>query len=412
MTDDQRKKLQGILVKLGEVDTEISKILPEFSESVKRYFVEKPSKDDKDRFDAISAKFLELDSKMKLLLNEADVIIEQDPEFQFALEEQQPRTVREFRVLRQQLTAKNVEGSVQIESLLPEALNNIMAWVPGGWLEKASQNQDYRLSKDFLTSPLSIVGGIRVKSENCSNHKFAQAILNAKDFLKSQPNHDFFSGSRLIPEIYALGRALPVITQSGKGNVKKHIRKLFNGPSTEVESAIYEMVVAASCIRRGRDIQFIDLSGPGKKPDLRVLDLAGIPTVIECKMRRPLTNYQLQEEKRVQELFDSVTKECLGNGIWGVYDIIFTVELEKVNIVKFAEALRRQPLAAGQVAYDWGTVKLRLLPRNIRMKPIRIYTPIFLQQVFGWNSDLPDFDGIICRVDAVNDFVVDSVQRP
>ena len=37
---------------------------------------------------------------------------------------------------------------------------------------------------------------------------------------------------------------------------------------------------------------------------------------------------------------------------------------------------------------------------------------MFLKRVFDWNSDLPDFDGIMCRVDAVNNFVIESVRRP
>jgi len=110
--------------------------------------------------------------------------------------------------------------------------------------------------------------------------------------LESRPDYDFFSGSRFVPEICALGRALPTIMRSGKGNVAERVRKLYRGPSTEVESSIYELVVAASCIEKGREIEFLDTSGPGKKPDLRVLDLIGIPTVIECKMSffAPLTD--------------------------------------------------------------------------------------------------------------------------
>jgi len=200
--------------------------------------------------------------------------------------------------------------------------------------------------------------------------------------------------------------------RSGKGNVTERIRKLYRGPSTEVESCIYELVVAASCMEGGRDIQFLDTSGSGEKPDFRVLDLIGIPTVIECKMRRPLTDYQIAEERRIQELFTSAANECLSKSIFGVFDVDFTVELDKVDTVKFAEALRRQPLATGQVTYDWGTVKLQELPFETGFKAMGLYTPACLKQVFDWNSDLPDFDGIMCRVDAVDNFVIGSVRRP
>jgi len=412
MLEKPRDRLKDIVKKLDCIDAEIKGLLPKFSALAKQVFVTNPSDSDRAEFKTITMRFLELNSMMGSLLKEADEVAALDPKLQVILKQQSRRTPREFRVLRRHLTDKYVASTAHIESILPEALNNVLAHVPRTWIAKESQKQDYRLSADFLNRPLSLVGGIRTRSELCSMHRLAQAILIAKDFLDSRPDYDFFSGSRFVPEICALGRALPTIMRSGKGNVTERIRKLYRGPSAEVESSIYELVVAASCMEEGREIQFLDTSGPGKKPDLRVLNLMGIPTVIECKMRRPLTDYQIEEERRIQELFTSAANECLSKSIFGVFDIDFTVELDKVDMVKFTEALRRQPLAAGQVTYDWGTVKLQKLPSEIRFKAMGLYTPVFLKQVFDWNSDLPDFDGIMCRVDAVDNFVIESVRRP
>ena len=412
MLEKPRDRLKDIVKKLDYIDAEIEGLLPKLSALAKQVFVTNPSDSDRAEFKTITTRFLELNSTMGSLLKEADEVAALDPKLQVILKQQSRQTPREFKVLRRHLTDKYVTSTAQIESILPEALNNVLAHVPKTWVAKESKKQGYRLSADFLNSPLSLVGGIRVRSEFCSVHRLAQAILVAKDFLESRPDYDFFSGSRFVPEICALGRALPTIIRLGKGNVTEHIRKLYRGPSAEVESSIFELVVAASCMEAGKEIQFLDTSGPGKKPDLRVLNLMGIPTVIECKMRRPLTDYQLEEERRVQELFTLASLECLRKSIFGMFDVDFTVELGKVDTTNFAEALRRQPLAAGQVTYDWGTVRLQELPFEIGFKAMELYTPVFLKQVFDWNSDLPEFDGIMCRVDAVDNFVIESVRRP
>lgn len=412
MIDEPRARLKNIIEKLDYVYAEVKGLLPEFSASAKRVFGTNPTESDRADYKTIATRILELNSTMGSLLREAEKVAALDPKLQAILKRHSRARPREFRLLRRHLTDKHVAGTAQIESILPVALNNVLAHVPDKWLAKESQKQGYRLSADFLNSPLSLVGGIRVRSEFSLVHRLAQAILVTKDFLESRPDYDFFSGSRFVPEICALGRALPIITRSGKGEVAKRIQNLYRGPSEGVESSIYELVVAASCIEAGREIQFLDTSGPGKKPDFRVLDLGGIPTVIECKMRRLLTDYQLEEESCIQRLFTAACYECLRKGIFGVFDVDFTIDPSKMYVASFAESLRRQPLAAGRVTYDWGTVGLHELPFEIEFNAIGLYTPIFLKQIFDWNSDLPEFDGIICRVDAVDDFVTESVRRP
>jgi hypothetical protein len=412
MMDEPRNRLKGIVGKLDYIDAEIKGLLPRFSTLAKQVFGTNPSDSDRAEYKTVTARLLELHSTTGLLLKEAEEVAALDPKLQAILNRHSRPRRREFRLLRRHLTEKYIAGTAQIDSILPETLNNVLAHVPETWIAKESQKEGYRLSSDFLNTPLSLVGGTRIRSELCSMHRLAQGILVAKDFLESRSNYDFFSGSRFVPEICALGRALPTVLRWGKGDVAERIRELYRGPSEEVESSIYELVVAASCIEVGREIEFLDASGPEKKPDFRVLDLMGIPTVIECKMRRLLTDYQLEEERCVQKLFVSACHECLRKGIFGVFDVDFTVEPNEVDVARFAEALRRQPLAAGKVTYDWGIVRLQELPFKIEFKPMGLYTPVFLSRVFGWNSDLPEFDGIICRVDAVDDFMTESVRRP
>ena len=412
MMDEPRDRLKDIVGKLDNIDTEIKGLLPRFSASAKQVFGTNPSDSDRAEHKTITARFLELNSAMGSLLKDAEEVATLDPTLQAILQRHSRPRPREFRVLRRHLTDKHVADTAQIESLLPEAISNILEHVPEKWFAKESKKQGYRLSADFLNSPLSLVGGTHIRSEFCEAHRLAQAILVAQDFLESRSDYDFFSGSRLVPEICALGLALPTILRSGKGNVAERVKRLYRGPSEEVESSIYELVVAASCIETGREIQFLATSGSGKKPDFRVLDFGGIPTVIECKMRRLLTDYQLEEERCVQKLFTLACHECLRKSISGVFDVDFTIELDKVDVASFAEALRRQPLAAGKVTYDWGIVRLQELPYEIGFEPIGLYMPVFLKRIFGWNSDLPEFDGLICRVDAVDDFVTDSVRRP
>lgn len=411
MEDKPVDRVDEILEELALLDSRIDSLLPEFSALAKRAYAKNGARSDQVDFENLGRVLLDLNSKMGALLDEVDKLAETDARLKGVLEARKPLRRREFRVARRDLTDDLVRSTEEIESVLPEALVNVMRIVPSGWLAAEAQNGRFRLQADSLAGLQSLIGTTRVRRPSDALHSFAQAILVARDFLESRPDYDFFSGARFVPEICALGKALPVLAKSAKGKSADRIRRLHKGPSDQVESSIYELLVAAFSIERGRDIEFLDPSGVSKTPDLRVCDMR-VPTVIECKMRRPLTDYQLAEEYQIRELFTSAVNECLRKGIFGVFDVDFSVVPDTVSKTEFAESLRRQPLAPGRVKYAWGSVDLHELPSEVPLRATGLHTPAFLEDLFGWNCDLPEFDGMVFRVDDTRELIVDRVQRP
>lgn len=73
---------------------------------------------------------------------------------------------------------------------------------------------------------------------------------------------------------------------------------------------------------------------------------------------------------------------------------------------------RLAPRPERHTEYPWGSVALVPLPRRINLPPARIYSPHMLQAVFNWNSDLPEWDGLVRRAAFGGDFDIDRVLRP
>jgi len=154
--DEPRDRLKDIVGKLSYIDAEISGLLPRFSALAKQVFGTNPSASDRAEYKTITTRLLELHSTMGSLLEKAEEVAGLDPKLQAILNRHSRPRPREFRLLRRHLTEKYVASTAQIEAILPEALNNVLAHVPETWIAKESQKEGYRLSADFLNTPLSL----------------------------------------------------------------------------------------------------------------------------------------------------------------------------------------------------------------------------------------------------------------
>ena len=233
----------------------------------------------------------------------------------------------------------------------------------------------------------------------------------ANDFLEDPGNYDFHMGALYVPELTALGIALPLLDEV-KGDTKQRIADLAAGPSAGVESTIYELLVASGCVRQGREIEFIP-AGQDKSPDIRLHDFV-VPTVIECKRKQFLTEYERAEEVAVRALFDAMHLELTRYGASGTLEVTFRCEVHDIAPLEFAETVRRAAGFAPNVdlQYEWGDVRFMLLPKDGDITPCRLYSPYFLEAVFGWDYDIPAHDGIMCRVSAPETLITDAVSSP
>ena len=60
----------------------------------------------------------------------------------------------------------------------------------------------------------------------------------------------------------------------------------------------------------------------------------------------------------------------------------------------------------------WGTIKLRRLPIVHACSTTRVFSPVFLHDVFGWDHTDSGWDGLLCRIDPTASPVASSVSLP
>lgn len=104
----------------------------------------------------------------------------------------------ESRLRRTDLTVEEVPTTAYIDSFLPVALETLKGIVSREFLHQPSNNH-CRLTEIETDEPISLVRGIRVKSDFPLVHRFYQALNVAQDYLDGHPLYDHFGGAILVP---------------------------------------------------------------------------------------------------------------------------------------------------------------------------------------------------------------------
>ena len=233
----------------------------------------------------------------------------------------------------------------------------------------------------------------------------------ARDYIDNVPTYDHFAAATLVPQLARFGNLLPHLREV-RGDLNERLSRLAAGPSGSVDATMFELLVAARCTEMGRKIEFIPETSE-KSPDLRCHD--PFPLVIECKRKRVLTDYELAEERDMRSIFLALEREARAKGLYGRFELQLKVEVSHTPASEIVARLISQRLAAHPeraVDYSWGSVAYRHHDRRISLPGVtRLYSPNMLAAAFGWDSDVPEWDGLICRVDG-GEPVVDEVRHP
>ena len=123
------------------------------------------------------------------------------------------------------------------------------------WL-RADMSEQHRLSEITAEQPLSLVKGLRRQSEFPKIHRFLQTLRVAIDYVNGHPAYDHFAGALLVPQLTSLGSKLALLS-TVRGSAER-VEALWKGPSSGSNSVAYELLVAAACAERGREIEFIN----------------------------------------------------------------------------------------------------------------------------------------------------------
>lgn len=386
-----------LIAEAQQIAAKIKTLLPKIVETRRNYARSRSATDEAEmnRVQKIARELSERHSSLYEDLKRASGLPE---DLLQAIDQPDFGTDSEDRLMRETLTKEKISISAFVEDHVPNAIDAISRILPKGWLNEQSAIS-HRL--DELTEEgkcLSLVKGLRPESEFSSLHRLRQMLRVAQDYMNGARGFDHFAGSTLVPQLAQLGNKLDHLSNVG-GNTQVRLKRLVE-ESSSVDAGIFELLVAARCVEVGRAVEFIDESQE-KSPDLRCHD--PFPLVIECKRKRNLSDYELSEERVMRQIFMALERDARTKGIFGRFELRLTVEANDLAIAEIAACMINQPLAMHPESaqnYAWGSVAFMPLSHRIHTSTTRLYSPIMLQEVFDWNSDLPEWDGIVCRVKA------------
>ncbi len=410
MTDANLPDLNGLQRAADEVMSELKRLTPRVAAARRAYFGQGRSEAARVELQAIEQRGTELHAQLADIakqLQDAIGLSDADAE---ALERRVRPGDQMERVHRGQLTADKIEPSASVPKLLEASFDKLLALVDPRQLKAYEALPAHRLIDPDHDVPLSLVRGIRPESESPRIHRFAQALHVTRDFVSEHLLYDHFAGALLVPQMARLSDRLPLL--DGVPGASKRLRSLWRGSSHEVDPTLFELFVAAGCAAMGRSVEFVDAT-QAKSPDLMCHD--PYPMVIECKRKRSLSDYEITEEQCMRGIFLRLEAAARSAGMWGIFSVELTVEASTVPPDELVTCLIRQRYAGGygkRVTYDWGTVAWTEMPRtNPLPRTSRLYSPAMLQAAFGWNSDLAEFDGLICRISNSREPTLDSVDE-
>ncbi len=308
-----------------------------------------------------------------------------------------------------------VSPTASLNELAPIAIARLRALVKPEWL-KSEAKKKYRLTQDFLSSPFQLVGSIRIdNTADPPAQRLARMILLCDDWLKDAEDLDFHAAALLIPEAIMFGMSIDKIPMLGPEALRKLGRLSMMPDDDHVAAAVHELLVGTACVSMGTGVEMIKSNSTEKSPDFRVLG-NGPPTVIECKRRIGLSEYEQKEAMAVGCLYDSVREELRSKGLSISLEVEFDVEVRCIPVADFRRAVlkcaKTIPWKDGHRKEAWGKIKCVGLPYYFDLPSTRLYAPIFMEKVFQWHGELPEWDGIIAEVDSPSRFIVSNAKQP
>ncbi|MGO7018402.1 hypothetical protein [Rhizobium leguminosarum] len=408
MTEEFQALLKEVEAAKAELDGIIVKLV-----DARRKFHANPSEQTEVALDKVQERASRLQSEYSRLIALLPAASGLSPEeFERISQPAEPVHRNDDHLDRANLTADRISPSAYVDDYLADALERVMYLLPGGWLEEEPKEP---ARVDSLSGPdafLSLTKGVRRESESPAIHRLRQTIYVARDYLNGELFYDHFAGALLVPTLTKFALQGHNLRDVG-GERDERLDHLWRGPSGQVDATFFELLTAAACAEKGRRVDFLPATHE-KSPDLRCHD--PIPLLIECKRQDALSQYELGEEAIMRLLFTALRIEAQKKGLCGTFHLELAVEVAQIDIADVVSRFINQRLApkpSRKLSYPWGSVAFFPSPMRVWLpETTRLYSPNMLQHLFGWESDLPTWDGICCSIDANGEPEVDLAINP
>lgn len=311
---------------------------------------------------------------------------------------------------------ERVAPTASLDVGLKEALAALRSLVPPEWLTEEAK-KTYRLGPANIQQPIHIVSGMRLPElGKTSPQRFARMLLITQDYLDGRDDFDFLDGSLFIPEVLMLGQNLELARQLGL-EAQRKLNELWQMPDEMVASTVHELLVGVATIQRGWSVEMLPENRSTKVPDMRIVDFP-VPAVLECKRRVGLIEFELQEARHVEHLYQSIRSRLNDLGAHVSIEAEFSIPVADVAAGEFASIvieLVENPKDEWHITH-WGRVRVLRLPYTVDLPRCRFFSPVFMGKVFNWFSPASDeheeWDGILCEVEQPHRAIVTRARNP
>lgn len=404
--DDLPEPLRSLTLEVDRRQREFDALWPVVLEARRLHFVER-TEDTEAAFEAAAEQASEakgqLDAALAALFEAAGV----DPD-DLAETVVEPIGDPFPRISRASVINDAPVAEALVDDFLPGAVEMIERHAPSEWLAQEPPEL-FRLSSEPDDQPMSIVKGVRLESERPRGHRLRQTISLAKDYLANDVRYDHFAGALALTQLAQLGAKAEAL--AAVGGSQERIDALFSAQATD--AIIFELLVAAACGAKGRNMVFVEPSSV-KSPDLRCND--PFKMVVECKRSSALSHYEVGEEARMRVIFAHLYLAATQRGQFGLFEIELTIEAGRIDLQEVVAKCILQRLAAHPgraLEYSWGSVAFHELPRQFALgETTKAYSPYMLDRLFRWDIEMPLWDGLICKIDTPAAAVIDQVRSP
>jgi hypothetical protein len=239
-------------------------------------------------------------------------------------------------------------------------------------------------------------------------------LLVCEDHINKKSELDFFAAAMFVPEVAVLGNSLGEIASLGI-EAERKFTSLPSLTDDQVTATVFELLVGAACRRQGLDVHMVPEDRSVRFQTTVSLGLSSFPCAIECKRRLSLTAYELDEARRIEDLYKLIRPTLQDKGNHCSIEASFCVPLRSVSVADFFDDV----LAAVNRDDDqepkstrWGSLAVRRLAYCGSVPVTRLYSPDFLQHVFSWDPLQTEWDGLLCEVEGVLRIDVKSFRMP
>jgi hypothetical protein len=303
------------------------------------------------------------------------------------------------------------KDELEMEEALERGLPRLLEYFPRSWVQRQLERGELLMRTRGLEPPF-LLGGISAEPM-LERERFGYGLALSIALIEGDPHFDMYEAPTLVPQIAVLCELLGEL-QMVDGGIDK-LRELRRAPGTEIDSRIYELLVAARAAEMGRKVSFIPTDPRSPTPDLRVRDMH-FPVVIECKLQSRRAEVEMQAVGLMREIRQWFQQERQqSSSIIGDLRLRFTEPIARIKAVDVCKNLGDlwnglNPFQEKE--FDWGIAEWRYLAPEIGLSTrLKAFCPFYLKEIIA-DDDREDWDGLVLLVKEQFGPFADSVKMP